>query len=278
MVKFGNWVYPDTRLELKKKNYFKIKDYCKKIKIDLIISPWDESSVDFVCNLKIKAIKIASIDANNFHFCEYIAKKKQPTIISTGMCTYDDLLLTNKIFLKYKTPHMFLHCTSSYPSKEKDKNLNCIPTLKKLLKCDIGFSGHGIGVEGTVGAVALGANVVEKHVTLNKKMAGPDHAASLEFKEFEDCLNIAKKVYISLGSNKKKFLKSEKILHSVLIRKFVLAKDQKKNSSLNKQNLKTALVYSKNGIIPNNFYKILGKKLKMNLKKGHIIKFSDLMK
>lgn len=277
-VKFGNWAYPDTRLELKKENYLKIKNYCKKIKVDLIVSPWDESSVDFICDLRIKAIKIASIDANNYHFCEYIAKKKYPTIISTGMCTYDELLLTKKIFLKYKTPHMFLHCTSSYPSDEKDKNLNCITVLKKLLKCDIGFSGHGVGFIGTAGSVALGANVIEKHVTLNKKMAGPDHAASLKFKEFEDCVNIAKKIYVSLGSNKKKFLNSEKILHDVLIRKFVLTKNQKKNTCLNRKNLKTALVYSKSGILPNNFYKILGKKLKRNLNKGHIIKFSDLKK
>ena len=277
-VKFGNWAYPDTRLELSKENYFKIKNYCKRIKIDLIVSPWDESSVDFICDLKIKAIKIASIDANNYHFCEYIAKKKCRTIISTGMCTYNELLLTKKIFLKYKTPHMFLHCTSSYPSNETDKNLNCIPVLKKLLKCDIGFSGHGDGFVGTAGAVALGANVIEKHVTLNKKMAGPDHAASLEFEEFEDCINIAKKVYVSLGSNKKRFLKSEKILHDVLIRKFVLIKNHKKNSRLDRKNLKTALVYSKSGILPNNLYKILGKRLKRNLNKGHIIKFSDLKK
>ena len=277
-VKFGNWAYPDTRLELSKENYFKIKNYCKRIKIDLIVSPWDESSVDFICDLKIKAIKIASIDANNYHFCEYIAKKKCRTIISTGMCTYNELLLTKKIFLKYKTPHMFLHCTSSYPSNETDKNLNCIPVLKKLLKCDIGFSGHGEGFIGTASAVALGANVIEKHVTLNKKMSGPDHAASLEFEEFEDCINIAKKAYVSLGSNKKIFLKSEKILHDVLIRKFVLIKNQKKNSRLNRKNLKTALVYSKSGILPNNLYKILGKRLKRNLNKGHIIKFSDLKK
>ena len=76
IVKFGKWVYPDTRLELKKNDYKKIKNFCKKIKIDLIITPWDEKSTDFVCQLGVKVIKIASIDANNFHFCDYIARKK----------------------------------------------------------------------------------------------------------------------------------------------------------------------------------------------------------
>ena len=179
--KFGSWVYPDTRLELSDKDYYAIKAYCKKLNIDLIITPWDEKSTNSVLKIKPSFLKIASIDANNYHFCEYVAKKNKPTIISTGMCTYDEILQTQKIFKKYKTPHIFLHCTSAYPSDEKDKNLNCIPVLRKKLNEDVGFSGHGTGIIGAVGAVSLGAKFIEKHVTLNKKMLGPDHAASLEF-------------------------------------------------------------------------------------------------
>ena len=93
-----------------------------------------------------------------------------PTIISTGMCTYEEILRTQKIFKKYNTPHIFLHCTSAYPCDEKDKNLRCIPKLKSLLKDEVGFSGHGIGISGAVGSAALGAKIIEKHVTLNKKM------------------------------------------------------------------------------------------------------------
>ena len=75
-IKFGGWVYPDTRLELSHKDYFKIKKLCKKMKIDLIVTPWDEKSVDFLKKLGVKALKIASIDANNYQFCEYVAKNK----------------------------------------------------------------------------------------------------------------------------------------------------------------------------------------------------------
>ena len=275
MPKFGKWVYPDIRLELKKKDYIKIKKFCKKIKIDLIVTPWDEKSVDFLSTLGVKAMKIASIDANNFHFCNYIAKKKIPTIISTGMCTYKEIVITQKIFKKFKTPHMFLHCTSAYPSSEKDKNLSCIPVLRKILKTDIGFSGHGKGLAGSVGAVALGANVIEKHSTFNKKMAGPDHAASLEFDQLRELIELCKKVRISIGKPIKKLLDSEKILNKILSRRLVCANDIKKGSKFNYKNIKPALVYKNVGLRTNQFFKVLNKKAKQNLIKGDILRRSD---
>jgi 3,4-dihydroxy-2-butanone 4-phosphate synthase len=225
---------------------------------------------------KKHSLKIASIDANNFHFCEFIAKKKRPTIISTGMLTYSEILQTQKIFKKYKTPHIFLHCTSAYPSNEKDKNLNCIPKLRSLLNEDVGFSGHGVGIAGAAGAAALGAKVIEKHVTLNKKMLGPDHSASLEFATFKHMADTCRKVVISLGSSEKKFLKSEKVLHSILCRKFVVRKDIKKGAKFNKDNIKTALTYKKGGLLPNQYYKILNKKVKRSLTAGQILKVSDI--
>ena len=121
------------------------------------------------------------------------------------MSTYEEILKTQKIFNKFKTPHIFLHCTSAYPSTNFDKNLKCIPKLSSLLKEDVGFSGHGIGSVGASGAVALGAKVVEKHVTLSRKMLGPDHAASLEFGEFADMVNLTRGVKQALGSDQKNF-------------------------------------------------------------------------
>lgn len=276
-TKFGSWVYPDTRLELTKKDYIKIKKLTKKIGIDLIITPWDEKSVIFIKKLGVKFLKIASIDANNFHFCDYAARHKLPTIISTGMCTYNEILQTQKIFKKYKTKHIFLHCTSAYPSDEKDKHLRCIPKLRKLLKSDVGFSGHGTGITGAVGATALGAKIIEKHVTLNKKMLGPDHAASLEFNTFKEMVNLCRKVSISLGTDKKKFLNSEKVLHGILIRKFIVRKNIKKGQKLTFEKIKTALTYKKGGILPKEYYKILGKKAKKDLTQGQILSFNNLI-
>jgi len=274
--KFGTWVYPDLRLELTNKNYLALKKYCKKLKIDFIVTPWDETSANSLLKIGVDYFKIASIDANNFHFCEFMAKKKKPTIISTGMLTYNEILKTQKIFKKYKTPHIFLHCTSAYPSDERDKNLRCIPKLRSLLNEDVGFSGHGVGIAGATGATALGARVIEKHVTLNKKMLGPDHAASLEFDTFKLMAETCRKVNISLGTSEKKFLKSEKTLHSILCRKFVVRKDIKKGARLNKDNIKTALTYSKGGLLPNQYYSLLNKKVKRTLYSGQVLKLSEI--
>ena len=274
-TKFGGWTYPDVRLELNKSDYIKIKKFCKKIKIDLIVTPWDEKSVDFLKNLGVKCFKIASIDANNFHFCEYVAKQKFPTIISTGMCTMEEIKITKKIFVKNKCPAMFMHCTSAYPSRDEDKNLSAIPFMKKILKTDIGFSGHGTGFTGTVGAIALGSPVIEKHSTLSTKMSGPDHAASLEFEKLKELIKIGRGVKKALGTPTKKKHKSEEILHSILCRKFVVRKNIKKGSKLSKTNIKTAITYKKGGITPNQYYQILNKKVFKDLKKGHILSLKD---
>ena len=271
---FGAWAYPDTRLEFNENDYKKIISYCKKIKIDLIITPWDEKSVDLLKKLRIKVIKIASVDANNFHFCNYVARKKIPTIISTGMCTYKELEMTKKIFTKHRCPFMFMHCTSSYPSVEKDKNLNCIPELMKKFNVDIGFSGHGLGLAGSIGAIALGSNVIEKHVTINRKMSGPDHEASLEFETYKNLTELGNKVFISLGNNKKGLQKSEKILHSILARRIVARRDIRKNEKLNFDKVKPVITKSIKAIYANQIYSIINKRAKRLIKKGSPINLS----
>ncbi len=275
---FGAWAYPDTRLEFDSKDYKKIISYCKKINIDLIITPWDEKSVDLLKKLRVKVFKIASIDANNFHFCNYVAQKKTPTIISTGTCTYKELEITKKIFNKHKCPFMFMHCTSSYPSIEKDKNLNCIPELKKRFNVDIGFSGHGLGLAGSVGAISLGANVIEKHVTLNRKMSGPDHEASLNFETYKNLTDLGNKVFVSLGNKEKGLKKSEKILHSILARRIVARRDIKINEKLSFNNVKPVITKNNKAIFSNQIYSIINKKVKKFIKKGNPISLAIIKK
>jgi len=274
--KFGSWTYPDTRLEFSEKDIKKLWKYANNIGLDFIISPWDEKSVDFLKKNKAKVIKLASVDAKNYHFCTYIAKTRIPTIVSTGMCNYDEILRTKLLFEQFNCPVMFLHCSSSYPSELEDKNLNCIPIMQNLLENEIGFSGHGIGDEGTLGAVALGCKVIEKHVTFNKKMSGPDHAASLEFSTFKSLIKKSKDIQKCLGTNKKRFLESEKILHKILGKKFYITKSLKKGSVLSFSNIRTAVTKTKDGINPEYYYQLIGKKLVVNKKKGSILNFKDI--
>ena len=160
-----------------------------------------------------------------------------------------------------------MHCTSSYPSVEKDKNLNCIPELMKKFNVDIGFSGHGLGLAGSIGAIALGSNVIEKHVTINRKMSGPDHEASLEFETYKNLTELGNKVFISLGNNKKGLQKSEKILHSILARRIVARRDIRKNEKLNFDKVKPVITKSIKAIYANQIYSIINKRAKRLIKK-----------
>jgi N,N'-diacetyllegionaminate synthase len=169
-----------------------------------------------------------------------------------------------------------MHCTSSYPSEEKDKNLKCIPVLLKKFNVDIGFSGHGLGLAGSVGAIALGSEVIEKHVTLNRKMSGPDHEASLDFETYKLLVDLGNKVYISLGNTNKGLKKSEKILHNILARRIVARDELKKNDRLGFYNVKPVITKNKKAILANKVYFLIGKKLKKDIKKGDPININIL--
>ena len=274
---FGTWDYPDLRLELSDEQHLELWDHATKQGLDYIISPWDEDSLDFLVKNKAKVIKIASIDTNNFWFMELVASKKIPVIASVGMCNWAEINNTWQIFNKASCPLMFLHCTSAYPSELEDKNLRCIPILQNLFNQDVGFSGHGVGDTGTLGAVALGAEVIEKHVTLSRKMSGPDQNASLEFSEFKELIIDSNKIKIALGDTNKVFLDSESVLHGVLSKRIITSKEIKKGDKLNFSNLRTVVTKKEEGILPNKYYEVEGRTALLDLEKNHIISYKDFV-
>jgi sialic acid synthase SpsE len=273
---FGTWTYPDKRLEFADEQHLELWQYAEKIGLDYLVSPWEGNSVDFLVKHKAKVVKIASIDANNYQFCEYIASKRVPTIVSTGMMNYYEIQTTWSIFERAQCPMMLLHCTSAYPSPIEDKHLSCITVLQEMFSEDVGFSGHAINVEGTLGAIALGAKVVEKHVTLSRKMSGPDHAASLEFSELATLVQMGKNMVAALGKPYKAFLPSEKVLHGVLSRRFVTVKPIKEGDKIEPAMITTMLTKKEGGILPNRYYEILGQKVGQDLPANHVLSFADL--
>lgn len=273
---FGTWTYPDKRLEFTDAQHIELWKYSESIGLDYIISPWEESSVDFLVKNKAKVIKLASIDASNFQFCEYIASQKIPTIVSTGMTNYAELSQTWAIFEKARCPMMFLHCTSAYPCPIEDKHLKCIPVLQAMFPEDVGFSGHGTGFEGTLGAVAFGANVIEKHVTLKRVMSGPDQSASLEFSEFAELIRMSQNMTKALGHARKSFLPSEAVLHGVLAKRLVLTKEIKAGTPLTASMIRTMVTYRKDGIMPNQYYNVLGTTANKDLPLNHVLNLGDL--
>ena len=274
---FGTWTYPDKRLEFTDEEHIELWKYAEKLGLDYIVSPWDENSLEFLVKNKAKVIKIPSIDTSNFWFMDLVASKKIPVIASVGMCDWAEINKTWHIFKEAGCPLMFLHCTSAYPSEIKDKNLSCIPVLQKLFNQDVGFSGHGTGYTGTFGAVSLGADVIEKHVTLNRNMSGPDQSASLEFSEVKTLIEEANKIKVALGTTNKVFLDSEEVLHGVLTKKIVTSEEIKKGSKLTSNNLRTVVTKKDGGILPNKYYEIVNKKASRDLEVNHILTNEDFI-
>ena len=272
---FGTWTYPDKRLEFTDEEVLKLWKYTESIGLDFIVSPWEEKSVDFLVKNNAKLIKLASIDTSNYLFCEYVASKGIPVLVSTGMTNYEQMSKVWDIFKEAHCPMMFLHCTSAYPSPIEDKHLKCIPVMQKMFHSDIGFSGHAIGPEGTLGAVALGANVVEKHVSLSRKMSGPDQAASLEFNEFHDLIEMAGNMVIALGQSRKKFLLSEKVLHGILAKKLVLTTEVHKGIKITKDMLRTVVTKQEGGILPDQIYNVIGTVATRDMEPNHILEIGD---
>ncbi len=146
---------------------------------------------------------------SNYPLLEAIAKTKTHTIISTGMSNYQDIEKAIKIFKKNKCKFSLLHCISTYPAKEDELNLNCIKTLKKKYKCTVGYSGHESSVSPSIVAYLMGAEIIERHITLDRSMWGTDQAASLSKEGMKNLSQIIKKIPKMLGDGKKKILKDE---------------------------------------------------------------------
>ena len=168
-------------LEFGKSEYDEIDKFCLTESIEWFASSWDIDSQEFLRQYDLKHNKVSSAMLTNIELLDFIAQEKNPTFISTGMSTMDEIRDAVKIFKKYNCPFELMHTNSSYPMKYEEANLNCIKTLKKEFSCNVGYSGHESGASLVcVAAVILGATSIERHVTLDRTMYGSDHPASLE--------------------------------------------------------------------------------------------------
>jgi len=197
-------------LEFEKAEYDIIDQYCKEKNIEWYASSWDIDSQLFLQNYNLKHNKVASAMLTNHKLLEVIAKERKPTFISTGMSTMDEIKDAVRIFEKYDCKFSLQHSNSSYPMKEEEANLNCITTLQKEFKCDVGYSGHETsGYLICVSAVILGAKSIERHITLDRSMYGSDQAASLEPMGLKRVVNDIRRIEAILGDGEKRVWSSE---------------------------------------------------------------------
>ena len=207
-----------TYLQYKKKiefgegEYKAIDDYCKKIKINWFCSPWDVNSLKFLKKFKTKYNKVASAMITNKNLLELIARERKLTFISTGMSEIKDVNYAVKTFKKNKCDFVLMHCVSNYPCADKDLNLNLIVALKEKFKCKIGYSGHETTVSPSIAAWFLGADYIERHITLDRTMFGTDQSASLAENGIRELESMLSKFPIMFGNGKKIISKEEKKL------------------------------------------------------------------
>ena len=179
--------------------------------IILISTPEDFESIDFLESVNVPAYKIASMDMNFHLFVEYIAKKRKPVILSTGMSYLDEVREAVKIIESAgNTDIILLHCVSTYPTQFEDVNLRAIETLKKDFSYPVGFSDHTIGIEAACISAILGACVIEKHFTLDKDLPGPDHKSSADPKDLRGLVRFIDAFKNTMGNGEKKPAPSER--------------------------------------------------------------------
>lgn len=246
------------KLELDLNMHKELIEYCKLKEINSLSSPFDIDSIKLLIKFGIDIIKIPSGEITNLPYLKEIGKLKKQVILSTGMSTLGEIEKALNILIVNGTKDVVvLHCNTEYPTPMKDVNLRAMRTIKEAFKIEVGYSDHTLGIEVPIAAVVMGASIIEKHFTLDKRMAGPDHRASLEPHEFKAMVNAIRNIEKALGNGIKKPSDSE-LSNINVVRKSIVAKcDIKKGETLSNSNI--TVKRPGNGISPMRWDEMIGK-------------------
>lgn len=224
-------------LELSWQEFEELFQYCSFRHIRFLSSPFDEVSLLFLDRLGVDLIKIPSGEITNYGYLKKIASLKKPVILSTGMSTEDEVGEALEILEEGGQEIILLHCSSSYPTLMEDVNLNAMNSLKHKFQKRVGYSDHTPGIEVAIAAAALGACVIEKHMTLDKTMPGPDHKASLEPDEFQQMADSIRHIEAALGDGVKRPAQAEQKNRDYVRKYLVASREIKKGEAFTLQNL-----------------------------------------
>jgi len=268
----------ESQLEMIKKihlpltDYARLKNECEALKIDFLSSPFDEESISFLDDIGLKTFKIPSGEITNFPFLVKIARTNKPIILSTGMANLEEIKLAIELLVDSGADLnkiTILHCNTEYPTAKEDVNLRAMTTIKETFKVDVGYSDHTLGNEVSCAAVAMGAVMIEKHFTLDKKMKGPDHAASLNPKELKHFVSSLREIEKILGSPVKSPNAMEKRNIPIVRKSIVAKKDILIGEIFNTNNITTKRPGT--GVSPFKWNDILGKPSLKSYSKNDLI-------
>ena len=196
-------------LEFDLKEYNEIDRYCKEVGIEWFASAWDLESQKFLHQFDCKYNKVASAMLTYLPLLEIIAEEKRHTFISTGMHTVDEIRTVVELFRKANCPFELMHCVSTYPMEDTDANLKCITMLRTYFGCDVGYSGHEVGLAVSYAAAAMEITSLERHITLNRSMYGSDQSASVEPAGLRQLVGAVRKIEQAMGDGQKRIVDAE---------------------------------------------------------------------
>ena len=249
--------------------------YASKKKLHFLSSPFDFEAVDELHKIGVPAFKVASFEITDLELLKHIAKKKKPVILSTGMASIEEIEEAIDVIKSQGNDNIvLLHCNSMYPSPIDIVNLNAINTMQAAFQIPIGFSDHTIGIHIPVAAVVSGARVIEKHITLDRKMKGPDHNFSIEPDELKQMVQNIRDVEKAMGTGVKEISKKEKEMYEKGRRSIIAAQDISKDTKITRSML--IVKRPGYGIKPKFIDIVVGKKAKKNISEDQWITWEDI--
>jgi len=262
------------QVELPEQAYYTIVEHCRKRGITFLSSAFDADSADFLETLGVPAYKVASADLTNLPLLDHLARKGKPLLVSTGMSHMHEVETTVDFLKQRGVQFALLHCNSTYPVSFEDINLRFMNQLRRF-EVPVGYSGHERGIAVSTVAAALGATIIERHLTLDRTMDGPDHAASLEPQGFQKMVRDIHQVFSALGTGEEKFISRGEILNrEVLGKSLVAARDIQPGETITAD-----MVTVKGpalGISPQNYARLLGKVVKREIEEDEPFLDRDL--
>lgn len=248
------------KLELSDEDFRRLNEHCKKVGIKFMSTPFDLESIDFLAGLGMDFMKIPSGEITNLPYLRRISKLGIPVIMSTGMCEMSEIKDALEVLYHgglTRDQVILLHCNTEYPTPMQDVNLSAMSTISSAFGTKVGYSDHTEGIEVPIAAVAMGACVIEKHFTLDKRLPGPDHVASLEPDELKAMVKSIRNIEKAIGNPEKKVSDSERKNIAVARKSIVAAKNIAKGEILTEENL--AVKRPGTGISPMAWDSIIGK-------------------
>ncbi len=264
------------KFEIDEKLHFDVFKYAETKGLDWFSTPSHESDVELLEQCNVGAYKIGSDDAINLPFLEYVAKKGKPIILSTGMCTLEEVKESVGVIISEGIEKLIiLHAITSYPTHEQHVNLRAIQTLmKEFPQLDIGYSDHTLTPVASLCAVAMGARVIEKHFTYDKQANGPDHILSADPREMQWLVESIRSFEKMRGNGIKKPAQSEKTTRKNNRKSIIITEGLKAGSKINRNDL--SIKRPGTGIQPKFFNQVLGRTIKNNLNKDDVLTWDDL--